>query len=389
MSNTSLHRAKSARNDEFYTLYEDIEKELSHYDVELFRGKRVYCNCDSPESNFVKYFTDNYDRLGLTGFRNTWLGMGGEGNGDFRSEECKSYLKEADIVVTNIPFSLAREYLKLMKESNKKFIFMGNANMITYKEFFAEIKDNRLWLGCTGLNKNVWFRVPHNEEYRKATARHFKIENGEWFRSLRNICWFTNLPHEKRNTPLDLVGNVYSPEKFPKYDNYAALEVAKVSEIPDRYKGVMGVPITFLDKYNPEQFEILGLMSGAKGDNLLNGNDGKPKFTVNGKEVYARILIKAKKYPKYDNYDAIEVSKVSEIPDGYTGVMGVPITFLDKYCPEQFEIVGATESEGTGVSNGLWDATSGVKQATIDGVKVYKRLFIKAKPTKCTTGRQK
>jgi hypothetical protein len=220
--------------------------------------------------------------------------MGGEGNGDFRSEECRKYLMESDIVVTNVPFSLTREYLKLMKESNKKFIFMGNVNMITYKEFFAEIKANRLWLGCSALHSNVWFRVPHNEEYRKTTASDFKIENGEWFRKLRTICWFTNLPHDKRNTPLDLVGNEYSPEKYPKYDNYDAIEVSKVSEIPDGYKGVMGVPITFLDKHNPEQFEILGLMSGAKGDNLLNGNDGKPKFTVNGKEVYARILIKAK-----------------------------------------------------------------------------------------------
>ena len=324
--NGNLHKAKAEKNDEFYTRLEDIEAEMKHY-RKYFKGKVVLCNCDDPEwSNFFRYFALNFMFLGLKKLISTHYEPNGKsyalvvdseldvngdgkidlkdavraplkGNGDFRSEECVKFLGEADIVVTNIPFSLAREYLKVMKDSKKKFLFMGNVNMITYKEFFAEIKANRLWLGCTALNSNVWFRVPHNEEYRKTTAGHFKIENGEWFRKLRTICWYTNIPHSKRNTPLDLVGNEYSPEK----------------------------------------------------------------------------------YPKYDNYDAVEVSKVSEIPDGYKGVMGVPITFLDKYNPEQFEILGATESEGTGVSNGLWDATSGVKQATIDGVKVYKRIFIKAK----------
>ena len=167
--------------------------------------------------------------------------------------------------------------------------------MITYKDFFEEIKNNRMWLGCSGLNRNTWFRVPHREEYRKATAGHFKIENGEWYRKLRTIAWFTDLPNKKRNTPLDLVGSEYSPEKYPKYDNYDAIEVSKVATIPDGYKGVMGVPISFLDRYCPEQFEIVG-MDEAHGTGHSNGiwMGGKKKACANGKELYARIFIKAK-----------------------------------------------------------------------------------------------
>ena len=291
MSNANLRIAKSSRNDEFYTLYEDIEKEMSHYDAGLFKGKRVYCNCDSPESNFVRYFTDNYDRLGLAGFRNTWLGMDSEGHGDFRSEECLKYLKEADIVVTNVPFSLAREYLQVMKTYKKKFLFIGNRNMITYKEFFAEIKANRLWLGVSPMSC-TWFEVPQKPEYKK-TGNRFKIENGKWYRSLGNACWFTNLTHEKRNKPLDLVGNTYSPEKYPKYVNYDAIEVEKVASIPENYKGLMGVPITFLDKYSPSQFEILGCSKefGDCGKHTV-GTSWDP--VVNGKHIYLRLFIKMK-----------------------------------------------------------------------------------------------
>lgn len=325
MKNSNLHKAKAEKNDEFYTRLEDIEAEIKHY-RKYFKGKVVLCNCDDPEwSNFFRFFALNFMFLGLKKLISTHYEPNGksyalvvdsaldvngdgkidlkdavrvqlEGNGDFRSEECVKFLDESDIVVTNIPFSLAREYLKVMKESKKKFLFMANVNMITYKEFFAEIKANRMWLGCTALNKDVWFRVPKREEYQKSTEGHFKVENGEWFRKLRSICWCTNLPHNKRNTPLDLVGNEYNPEKYPHYDNYPdAIEVSKVSEIPNGYKGVMGVPITFLDKYNPEQFEILG-MDEAHGTGHSNGlwTGGAKKASVNGLEKYARIFIRAK-----------------------------------------------------------------------------------------------
>ena len=310
-SNDNLHKAKAEKNDEFYTRLEDIEVELNHY-RKHFVGKVVLCNCDDPEhSNFFRYFALNFVQLGLKKLiathyepngksyaliANRELGVDDngkidlegsvrvpfEGDGDFRSDECRAYLDEADVVVTNIPFSLAREYLKVMKDSKKKFIFIGNRNMITYKEFFAEIKANRMWLGVSPMSC-TWFEVPQLPEYKKEGNR-FKIENGKWYRSLGNACWYTNLQHDKRNTPLDLVGNTYTPEKYPKYDNYDAIEVSKVSEIPDGYKGAMGVPITFLDKYCPEQFEIVKFRKG----------DDDKDLSVNGKCPYFRILIKAK-----------------------------------------------------------------------------------------------
>ena len=268
--NGSLHKAKTAKNDEFYTRLEDIEEELKNY-RKYFKGKIVLCNADDPEwSNFFRYFAINFSFLGLKKLIATHYETNGksyalvvdcnldvngdgkidlkdavrvelEGNGDFRSEECVKFLDEADVVVTNIPFSLAREYLKVMKDSKKKFLFLGNRNMITYKEFFAEIKANRMWLGVSPMSC-TWFEVPQLPEYKKEGNR-FKIENGKWYRSLGNACWFTNIPHSKRNTPLDLVGNEYSPEKYPKYDNYDVIEVSKVSEIPDGYNGVMAVPM--------------------------------------------------------------------------------------------------------------------------------------------------
>ena len=316
--NSNLHLAKDAKLDEFYTLLDTVEDELRHYRPH-FKNKVVLCNCDDPEfSNFFRYFGINFSFLGLKKLIATHYNPNGSsyalivdkeldvngdgtidikdarridltGNGDFRSPECIAYLNECDIVCTNVPFSLARDFLSVVKKAKKHFLFIGNVNMITYKDFFEEIKNNRMWLGCSGLNRNTWFRVPHREEYRKATAGHFKIENGEWYRKLRTIAWFTNLPNKKRNTPLDLVGSEYSPEKYPKYDEYDAIEVSKVGEIPDGYKGVMGVPITFLDKYNPEQFSIIGI------DRYVDDNPNPGhRFHLNGVEVYARILIKAK-----------------------------------------------------------------------------------------------
>lgn len=296
--NNNLHTAKKAKNDEFYTQLYDIENELKYYRPH-FVGKVVYCNCDDArESNFFKFFSMNFEFLGLkkliaTGYKENGKGVklvytgdknGNkmpdfdeievtelEGNGDFRSPECIELLKESDIVVTNPPFSLFREYVAQLVEYGKQFLIIGNQNAITYKEIFPLIKDNKLWLGLH-------------------LCKQFIQPNGE-IKKFGNICWFTNLEHNRRKQTLDLYMK-YSNEYFPKYDNYDAIEVSKTCDIPMDYDGVMGVPITFLDKYCPEQFEILGIMSGAKGECFVNGNDDSPKFTLNGKGVYARILIK-------------------------------------------------------------------------------------------------
>lgn len=294
--NTNLHNAKKARNDEFYTQLSDIEKEMAHY-KDFFKGKIVYCNCDDArESNFFKFFSNNFESLGLkklitTGYKADGKGVklvyegdknGNfmvddaevvvtelEGNGDFRSEECIELLKECDVVVTNPPFSLFREYVAQLIKYGKKFLIIGNKNAITYKEIFPYIKNNELWLGMN------W-------------AKDFVQPNGE-VKKFGNICWYTNIGHARRNTPLDLYKK-YSADEYPKYDNYDAIEVSKVSEIPTNYEGVMGVPITFLDKYCPTQFEIVGL------DRYVENNPHYGhRFHINGKETYARILIRRKK----------------------------------------------------------------------------------------------
>ena len=294
-ANSNLHKAKQAKNDEFYTQLSDIEKELKNY-KQHFKGKTVLCNCDDPfESNFFKYFVLNFNVLGLkklictcyagSSISNKQLslfevtgnpesrpykavvtkvydktGDGGldmedikelfksgeneltelRGDGDFRSNECIELLKESDIVVTNPPFSLFREYVAQLMEYDKKFIVIGNMNAITYKEFFPLLKDNKVWIGY---------------EHPKVFTR----PNGKT-QSFGNITWFTNLDIKKRHEKLILYKN-YTPEEYPKYDNYDAINVDKVSEIPVDYDGVMGVPITFLNKYNPEQFEIVTLGS--------------------------------------------------------------------------------------------------------------------------------
>lgn len=345
--NTNLHNANRAKKDEFYTQLPDIANELHHY-RDFFRGKTVFCNCDDPfESNFFKYFALNFNAFGLRKLIATcydgspvqgrelplfgeaeeqtptrvphkiviteipdvnndgatdladveWLLRNDKnvltrlaGNGDFRSAECVELLREADVVVTNPPFSLFREYVAQLMAYNKKFIIIGNQNAITYKEIFPLIKDNKLWLGYK--SGDMAFVVP---DYYEARETRFWIdENGTKHRSLGNICWFTNIDTRKRHEMLDL------------YKHYSAEE-----------------------------------------------------------------------YPKYGNYDAINVDKVADIPCDYDGVMGVPITFLDKYNPEQFEIVGATESEGKGFAGGLWNADSGVAQPLVNGQRLYKRLFIK------------
>ena len=288
--NTNLHNAKRAKNDEFYTLLTDIEKEMVHY-RDYFKGKVIFCNCDDArESNFFKFFANNFELLKIkklitTGYKEDGHGvvleyngdidgdfMVGDdevkvtelkGNGDFRSEECIEYLKQADIVITNPPFSLFREYVKQLMDYDKKFIIIGNQNAITYKEIFPYIKDNKLWLGYNFVKS-------------------FIQPNGE-VKKFGNILWYTNIPHDKRNWPMDFY-RTYKPELYPKYNNYDAIEVSKVADIPMDYKGIMGVPITFLDKYNPEQFQIVG---------FRKGNDNKD-LSINGKCPYYRILIRFK-----------------------------------------------------------------------------------------------
>ena len=314
--NNNLHTAKTAKNDEFYTMLTDIEKEMRYY-KDFFKGKIVYCNCDDArESNFFKYFSLNFEFLGLkklitTGYKSDGKGVvlvyegdknGNRrvdneeivvkelnGDGDFRSEECIEYLKECDVVVTNPPFSLFREYVKQLMDYGKKFIIIGEQNALTYKEIFPLIKDNKIWWGKSIHSGDRKFYVPDNYPLNASTCG--IDENGKRFVNVKGIRWWTNVKEVINNEPLDLYKR-YSFEDYPKYDNYDAINVDKTCDIPMDYDGVMGVPITFLDKYCPTQFEIIGLMSGAKDSSLINGNDGRAKFYINGKGVYARILIR-------------------------------------------------------------------------------------------------
>ena len=338
MAKRSLDAAKTAKEDEFYTQLTDIERELQHY-WQHFRGKTVLCNCDDPyESNFFKYFALRFNQLGLKKLICTCYNgspvqgnelllrfepwddepkkqaykveitevkdMNGDGavdlsdvryllqndknvlstlqTGDFRDPECIELLKQADIVVTNPPFSLFREYIGQLMEYEKKFLIIGNQNAITYKEIFPLLKDNKIWLGYKFGDMS--FTVP--EYYTPRVTRYWQDETGQKWRSMGNICWFTNLDHNKRHEELDLISR-YSPDEYPTYDNYDAIEVCRTADIPCDYDGIMGVPITFLDKYNPEQFEII---------KFRKGNDEKD-LSIKGKCPYFRILIR-NKHPK-------------------------------------------------------------------------------------------
>lgn len=313
--NRSLKAAVRAKEDEFYTQLTDIEKEMRYY-KKHFNGKTVLCNCDDPfESNFFKYFVLNFNRLGLKKLVATCystspianqqlslfdvLGEGEEssnkpykaivtqvydktgdggvdmldvaelfksgvnelvelnGDGDFRSQECLELMDEADIVVTNPPFSLFREYVSTLLDHNKNFIIIGSQNALTYKDFFPLLMQNKIWLGYG--NGDMSFRVPEYFEPRE--TRFWIDEDGQKWRSLGNIAWFTNLDIRKRHEEMILVRK-YNDEDYPHYDNYDAIEVAKTADIPCDFDGVMGVPITFMYKYNPDQFEIVGLVNG-------------------------------------------------------------------------------------------------------------------------------
>jgi hypothetical protein len=277
--NRNLNRAKKAKNDEFYTQLSDIERECKYY-KKHFKGKVVYCNCDDPRtSNFFHYFSYNFDHLGLKRLLN--------GDGDFRSAESIELLKQADIVVTNPPFSLFREYVSQLMEHNKKFLIIGNINAITYKDIFPLLKENKIWLGhCNG---GVTFRVP--DSFASTGAGYHVDDKGQKWMSLGNICWFTNLDIQKRREDLILCKS-YTSREYPKYDNYDAINVDKIKYIPMDYVGVMGVPITFLDKHNPDQFEIIGSNQGIDQDpNRVYGRGSR----LNGKETFKRIFIRNKR----------------------------------------------------------------------------------------------
>lgn len=364
MANTNLKEAKAAKNDEFYTQFHDIEIEMNaylEYDPDVFRGKTVLLPCDDPEwSNFTRYFAAKFDELGLKKLISTsyapdskkyktpcqpslfeqeapqfdpskaqvkgkifilerdksgdgriniddleWKYM--DGDGDFRSKEVTELRNEADFIITNPPFSLFREFLAWIVEAGKKFAVIGNMNAITYKEVFPLIKDNKVWLGATGNGNDMVFGVPDgakvDEKDKAKAARLGYVGN---YTRLGNSCWFTSIEHGRRHEPLPLM---------------------------------------------------------SMADNL--------RFSKH-KELKGKAA-----YDRYDNYDAIEVPFTDAIPSDYDGVMGVPISFLIKYCPEQFEILGATESEGKGFSNGLWKPDSHIAQPLIHSDRVYKRIFIR------------
>ena len=315
-NNANLHNAKSAKNDEFYTQLVDVEKELKHYKA-FFNGKKVLCNCnDDKWSAFFKYFSMNFEHLGLKqlvcvsynenghGKKYTYNGdLNGNrivddwevnvtelnGNGSYSSGECIELLKDCDVVVTNPPFSLFRDFVSLLYQYDKKFLIIGNVNAVTYKEIFPLIKENKMWIGPSITSGDRIFKVPQAYELNASGCG--IDENGDKFIKVKGIRWFTNIPHNKRNQPLDLFKK-YNPTEYPKYDNYDAIECSKTANIPMDYDGVIGVPITFLDKYCPTQFEIVGIMTGAKGNSLINGNDGRSKFYINNNGVYSRVLIK-------------------------------------------------------------------------------------------------
>ena len=359
----NMHQAKKAKKDEFYTQLTDINKEMEYYS-DKFRGKVVYCNCDDPRiSKFFHFFSYQFETLGLKKLittcyksqnsdlfsqhesdRAVWLEYTGDknnnkvpdpdeievsplnGDGDFRSKECIDMLKQADIVCTNPPFSLFREYVAQLIEHRKQFIIIGNLNAITYKEIFPLIMQNKIWLGPSINSGDREFGVPESYPLKAASSR--IDENGNKFIRVKGVRWWTNIDHRKRHEELQLV-QMYNEQDYPRYDNYDAIEVSKTRLIPKDYEGVMGVPITFLDKYNPDQFEILGCTqrgchdkvpdtrrydsykemrqdgtstgsSGGKTNENANlaGNDGKKNYFTDGKRVvqscYGRIFIKNK-----------------------------------------------------------------------------------------------
>ena len=312
LTNANLHEAKKQKNDEFYTRYEDIENEVMKY-RRSFKGKVVYLPCDDPankQSEFWSFFINNFDAFGLKKLIATHYDEDGkaykiwidgdttgdgyiddsdalqedlQGNGDFRSSECIDILNECDIVCTNPPFSMFREFVDWIFTAKKQFLIIGNNNAITYKEIFPLIKDNQMWVGYTA-NKTCIFRVGEGYAFDDRITK--QINDGNYYGKVPAITWFTNLPNTKRNEEMVLTASYYTnPDAYPHYDNYDGINVNRLTQIPKDYEGAMGVPITIIDYYNPEQFEII---------KFRKGDDGKD-LRINGKELYTRILIRRKK----------------------------------------------------------------------------------------------
>ena len=397
MANTNLHKAKQAKNDEFYTQLTDVEKELRHY-KNHFKDKIIFCNCDDPTwSAFWEYFHLNFAELGLKKLISTHYDAkektykleytGGNDNdttvgvktdllqnGDFRSEECIELLKEADIVVTNPPFSLYRSFVAQLMEYNKKFIIWSNNNSITYKEIFPLIKENKMWLGYMA-NKTCIFRL--SDDYEKYDEKITEeMNDGHRYGKVPAISVFTNLDIPKRHEDLILWQRYYDDngnpikgieEKYPHYDNYNAINVDKVSDIPCDYYECIGVPITFLDKYNPDQFEIIRFRKGEDGKDLVYIRPNSkivnveressvilPNHHQKNTETNSQEMIEQLSMVDLSMQEYLSVEKIKEIlikDFGYSaediqycnGIMGVPITFLDKYNPDVFEIVECHE----------------------------------------------
>lgn len=394
MGNSKLSQAKTAKNDEFYTQWSDIEREIQaylEYDPDVFRGKTIFCPCDDPEwSNFTKYFALHFQEYGLKKLISTsyapeskpynvsyqltlfeesspkydknktmkhgkvyildsedvnadgrididdlkWDYL--EGDGDFRSEEVRELLNDSDIIVTNPPFSLFREFLIYITEAEKQFLILGNLNAITYKEVFPLIMWNKMWLGATNFNVGMYFQVPDDFVY-APTYKFARERNGVKVNRVPGVCWFSNLDHGRRHQPLPLMTmednlkfskhhQIRGKSAYDRYDNYDAIEVPFSDAIPSDYEGIMGVPITFLDKYSPEQFDIVGITKTWHGGankiyleqtqvnadgkaskvkklndgaaiKLKNPPEGKTYYIVDDEyyiQVYARVLIKKK-----------------------------------------------------------------------------------------------
>ncbi|MBE7536213.1 MAG: DNA methyltransferase [Anaerolineales bacterium] len=375
MANSNLVEAQKAKNDEFYTQYADIEKEISaylEYNPDVFRDKTLLLPCDDPEwSNFTKYFAQNFERFGLKKLISTSYAVESKkykngyqptlfetrdpqfdkikttkngkiftlshdktgdhkvnvddlewhyltGDGDFRSDEIKKLRDESDIIITNPPFSLFREFLAWIVKAKKQLLIIGNMNAITYKEVFPFIKDNKLWLGATNFNTGMYFQVPKDFVYAN-TYKFEREQNGVKVNRVPGVCWFTNLEHGRRHQPLPLMTmadnlkfskhkEIKGKKSYDVYDNYDAIEIPFTDSIPSDYDGAMGVPISFLDKYSPEQFEILGITdrdnnSGLKTreyteEDVPNSGDlnrrGVIKIGNEYKSTYARLLIRKK-----------------------------------------------------------------------------------------------
>lgn len=425
MANESLGKAKSRKNDEFYTVYDYIQKEMNaylEYDPNVFRGKTILLPCDDPEwSNFTKYFAQNFETLGIKKLISTsyatdrkkqqyeqyhqmtlfelnfpqydeekshshgkiftltrdinksgiididdleWQYL--EGDGDFRSDEVCALRDEADIIVTNPPFSLFREFVAWVMEAGKKIVVIGNQNAITYKEIFPLLKENKLWIGATNNGQDMVFEVPEGaivapKDKEKAEKLGYK---GNYTR-LGNACWFTNIDHGRRHQPLSLMTMAdnlkYSKHKqireqgYLKYDNYDAIEVPFVDAIPSDYVEDMGVPITYLQRHNPEQFEVV---------KFRKGNDEKDlTYTIDSSTILT-------------DRQSLRTSELSS-DERCNGVMGVPITFMFRHNPEQFEIIGLAAGNIRGLA-GIPSRT-GKDGPYIDGKLRYGRIFIKRK----------